>query len=190
TIVVIDAIRNLGLLPKDESDSGAIAAKLNPWIRDFRKAGKTPFFLHHNRKGGGEHGEAIAGGHGLLGAVDMAVGLHADRAHNRRQIQAFARVIQPDPLLYERQTDGSLQAIGAPQEVALAELLPRVYQLLTDDWAGTSRLFKQLPEPKPSKRQFAKALWQLARDEKAERHPPIAQKAERKRVSWRRYPHS
>ena len=35
-------------------------------------AGQTLVLLHHLRKGGGEHGEGITGGHAFLGIVDAA----------------------------------------------------------------------------------------------------------------------
>src|SRR5262249_28581746 len=100
-VIIIDTIRNLRILPADESDNGAVARALTPWIASARERGKTLLLLHHTRKGAGDHGESISGGHALLGAVDIALEIRRDNQANRRMIRGYARLIQPEDLLYE-----------------------------------------------------------------------------------------
>lgn len=70
TLVVVDALRNL-LRLNDEKDNSEIARVVNPWVADARDTKKTLVLAHHQRKGGGEHGEGISGGHALMGAFDI-----------------------------------------------------------------------------------------------------------------------
>jgi len=72
TIVVLDTIRNLlGL--RDETNNSEVTRALIPYIAASRTKNQTLIAVHHDRKGGGDHGEGIAGGHAFLGAVDIAI---------------------------------------------------------------------------------------------------------------------
>jgi len=186
-IVLVDTVRNL-LRLKDETDNSEIARVLNPWIATARQVAKTPMLVHHDRKGGGEHGEGIAGGHALLGAVDIALELLRDNhgVANRRRIRAFPRVIQPPELLYERDHDGTMRALGEPDAVALEEVKRRALDELTDDWQKTDEVYTALEEPRPSKEQLRKALLLLAECRQASRDPDVSvAKAQGKTVRWR-----
>jgi DNA repair protein RadA/Sms len=55
-------------------------------INAARQANKTLIFLHHERKGGGQHGEGIAGGHAALGVVDVGLELVRDPNHANRRV--------------------------------------------------------------------------------------------------------
>ncbi len=101
-VVILDTIRNLGILPEKENDNAGIARCLAPWVAAARVKHKTLILVHHGRKGGGEHGEGISGGHALFAAVDVALEVKRDNVAARRIITAHARLIQPDELLYER----------------------------------------------------------------------------------------
>jgi hypothetical protein len=77
TIVVLDTIRNLlGL--RDETNNSEVTRALIPYIAASRTKNQTLIAVHHDRKGGGDHGEGIAGGHAFLGAVDIAIELKRD----------------------------------------------------------------------------------------------------------------
>lgn len=187
TVVLVDTIRNL-LRLHDETDNSEIARVLNPWIATARQVGKTPIFVHHDRKGGGEHGEGIAGGHALLGAVDIGLELLRDGhgVANRRRVRAFPRVIQPPELLYERHPDGTMQALGEPDAVALEEVKRRAQSELTDEWRRTDEIHADLEEPRPSKEQLRKALLLLAQDRQAARDPDLSVvRVQGKTVRWR-----
>ncbi len=174
-IVVLDAVRNL-LTFKDENDNSEIARVLNPWIAGARSEGKTLIALHHSRKGSGDHGEGIAGGHALLGLFDVGLELTRDRNNPRRRlIRAYARVVSPPELLYEKLEDGELHALGDPADVALDEVRRRVKATLTGDWQTTADVRASLAEPQPSKEQVRKALIGLAGAGEIERNPPLSE---------------
>src|SRR5207249_3821711 len=105
-IVIIDALRNLlGL--EDESNNSEIARVLNPWVAKARETKKTLIAVHHARKGGGEGGEGITGGHAFLGIVDVALEILRDKkVKNRRLIRPYARLVSPAELTYELDDDG------------------------------------------------------------------------------------
>jgi hypothetical protein len=185
-IVVIDTMRNL-LQLRDETDNSEVARVLNPWIAQARSAGKTLLVIHHMRKGSGEHGEGIAGGHALLGVFDVALELLHDRSHHsRRVIRAYARLVAPPNLAYEREDDG-FKALGAPSDLELAEVMTRATDVLTgSEWLSTQQVRDALGEPQPSLEQLRKALIALADAGSIERNPSIADgSAPGKRHMWR-----
>jgi hypothetical protein len=162
SVVVVDALRNLGLIGADENDNAALARQLTPWVAAAREKGKTLILLHHDRKGGGQHGEAIAGGHALLGVVDIALELIRDAAPSRRLVRAYARIIQPAELIYEREPDGTMRALGSPCDVDRRSRLQMVRDLLPGEAPGktSEELLADWPSeaPKPSKRTAAEDL--------------------------------
>jgi DNA repair protein RadA/Sms len=185
-VVIIDTARNLGLLPDDENDNAAMAAAVTPWVASARKAGKTLIISHHMRKGAGEHGEGISGGHALLGCVDIALELRRDNLPNRRTIRGYARLIQPEELLYERNGEGRLVALGRAGGFLVAEVRRRVAEVLTDEWATTSEV-REMLDPQPSQDTVTRALQAEAEAGYVERKPPLSVKSTRGRtVRWRR----
>jgi hypothetical protein len=190
SIAIVDTIRGLGVIRGDENDNGAMAAQLNPWVLAARRTAKTLFFLHHDRKGGGEHGEAIAGGHALLGCVDSALEVRYDAAPSRRVIRTYARLIQPAELMYERHEDGTLHALGSPESVSLEEVRRRVREALdVGEWLKTGEVRERLDDPKPSLPLIRLALTEEAKAGAVEREPPLsAGSAAGKTVRWRAAP--
>jgi predicted ATP-dependent serine protease len=186
TIAIFDTIRNLGLLPPDENDNSAIAKSLGIVVSAARRSSKTLIFVHHNRKGGGEHGEGIAGGHALLGTVDIALEVRRDTAPNRRAVKGYARIIQPQELLYERGNNGRLQPLGDPAAVGLMEARHRVLRVLGTGWMKTSEVMEQLEPPKPSQETVRKALTLEVKEGRIERDPPLLEGPQRgKTPKWR-----
>lgn len=186
--VIVDTIRNL-LQFEDENNNSEVARKINPWVVGARETEKTLLLSHHMRKGSGDHGEGIAGGHALLGVVDIALEVVRDRnlAANRRKIRAYARLIQPDELLYEMTPGGSLQALGEPGAVARAEVERRVLAEIGTDWIKTADLVESLADPRPSREQVRLVLAALARQGVVDRDPSIdVEKTAGKTVRWRR----
>jgi hypothetical protein len=185
TIVIADTIRNLGILHTDEKDNSMLASQINPWVADARAVNKTLILAHHIRKGDGEHGQGIAGGHALLGAVDIALELRPELG--RRVIQTYARLIQPLELMYEREPDGGMRALGSPKAVSLAEVRQRVLNVLDgDDWLRTKQVRDALGDPKPVLSQVQDALKEEALAGTVDRDPPITEKAKGKTVLWRK----
>ncbi len=185
-VVLLDATRNL-LQLKDENDNSEIAREVNPWIVDARRTGKTFIAAHHNRKGGGEHGEGIAGGHALLGSFDVGLELLWTNSAQprRRTIRAYSRVVSPAEFVYELADDGTMRVLGAPMEVALEAVSERAMEALTSEWRTTQEVTDSLGDPKPSEEQVRRALKQAGKDGKVERDPPVDQDAKGKTHRWR-----
>ena len=117
-IVVVDTIKLLMLA--DENDNSIINRELTPVIAACRVGNKTIVFGHHNRKGGGDHGEAAAGGHTFLGLVDVGLELMWDKQFsNRRAIKGQGRIFPVPQLLYELQDTGDMVLLGDPHRLEL-----------------------------------------------------------------------
>lgn len=165
-----------------------LAQALSPWVSMARQKDKTLILLHHARKGGGQHGEGIAGGHALLGVVDSALELNHDNAAvGRRLLRAPARLISPSALLDERRADGTMHVLGAPAAVRKNEVRQRVLQVFEPGpWLTTADVREKREDPKPAAEQVGKALLEAAKAGELERDPPVEEDAERKKVRWRR----
>ena len=188
TVVVVDALRNL-LRLKDENDNSEIARVVNPWIVDARAAEKTLVLAHHQRKGGGDHGEGIAGGHALMGAFDVPIEVLWDpsKGTNRRLVRSYSRLIEAKEGLYEKIADGEFIYVGDPQAIQLWDVVDRVRELLTDEWQKVKDLHAALHEPRPSEEQVRRALTQLAESKDAQRDPPISMGRQHGKAHlWRR----
>lgn len=172
-VVIVDALRNL-LQLKDEKDNSEIARVTNPWIGDARAAQKTLVMLHHNRKGGGDHGEGVAGGHALMGSFDIVIEVLRDtnQARNRRLLRSYARLIESREAVYEMTGEG-FRMLGDPRGLELDEVTKRLRPLLTDGLQTTKEIHSQLGDPKPSQEQVRLALDKLARQHDIRREPPI-----------------
>ena len=172
TVVVIDTVRNL-LSIRDEIDNSEVARVLNPLIASCRGNRKTLLLVHHLRKGGGERGEGITGGHAFLGVVDVAleVGFPDGNVQNRRRIRGWGRILSVEELIYERAGDGAFTALGAPGAVARGRVKECCTELMTDKWQTARQIRDALPEPKPSEEQVRLALNELYDDGLVERDP-------------------
>jgi len=172
--VIVDALRNL-LRLQDERDNSEVARVVNPWIADARAAEKTFVAAHHTRKGGGEHGEGISGGHAFLGLVDIALEVLRDpnQAKNRRLLRSYARVIEGREAVYERGEDGRLTLLGDPGDLQRDEVSRRLLAVATEEFKSTSELRESLGEPKPSLEQVRLALVALAKGGELRRDPSI-----------------
>jgi len=185
-VVVVDTLRNLGILGQDECDNSAIAQAVAPWVAGARATGKTWFGLHHTRKAGGDHGAAISGGHALMGAVDVAIEIGHDNNPKRRLVKGHARIVQIKELLYEQDDDGGLRALGDPSGVTVVEVRARLLQSLGSDWLKTSEILDRLDEPRPSDELLRQALQIEAKGGRIERDPPFSEGRVRgKTLRWR-----
>ena len=186
TVVILDTIRNL-LGFESENDNAEISAALKPFVALAQQKGQTLIFLHHERKAGGEHGKALAGAGAFLGVVDVYLELGRDsNAARRRTLKGLARVIEVPEIMYELQDDGTMKAIGAPQEVTLTTVKGRIRQACVR-W-GTPRTLKEvvvlIGDPQPSWPQLRKALLELTAEATLSRDPPLGEKAKGKTPRW------
>lgn len=173
-IIILDTFRNLIGRGVDEMDSSALASAVNPWIAMARKANKTLIMTHHSRKGGGQNGEGIAGGHGLMASFDIVMELLRDGPVNRRIINNYDRIISPPSLIYEKDKNGTFKYLGVADDLGLEEVIKRIRPLLTDSWRKTGEIFRGLGSPQPSSEQVRKALVELAEEGDAVRDPDIS----------------
>jgi hypothetical protein len=188
TVVVLDTIRSL-LGFTDETDNSEIARAMMPFISAARQEGKTIIFVHHDRKSGGERGQAISGGHAFMAIVDIALELNIEGPEDssRRLLRGWGRVIEIPRLLFERLPDRTMIALGSPTEHELNQIVERAWGALGDEWQTTKDLRDRIAGPVPSDNQLLKALNILANDGRAERNPPFTDgKRQGQRYGWRR----
>ena len=185
-IVIVDSLRNL-LQLQDEKDNSEIARAVTPWIADARQRDKTLVMAHHQRKGGGENGEGIAGGHAMLGSFDIALEVLRDpsQAKNRRLIRTYARLIESREAIYEMEQP-NLQPIqpsvggcrfvllGDPKSLRLDEVVNRLLGSMTAEFQTTKELHDGLDDPRPSLEQVRQALTKLAKEGRIRRQPPVS----------------
>jgi DNA repair protein RadA/Sms len=184
-IVIVDTIRSL-IGFEDESNNAEIGRVLNPWIAKNRETGKTLILMHHGRKGGGDHGEGIAGGHALLGVCDIALELmRLPKQERHRRIIPNGRLISPSELVYEKTEAGAMVALGDPRALAIAAVKDRVLTVLDGEWRKTREVHAALGDPQPVEEQVRKALLELAYGGSVERDPPVSEEAKGKTHRWR-----
>ena len=184
-VVIVDTIRSL-LDIEDENNNAEVGRRLSPWVVAARDAGKTIIFLHHNRKGGGEYGEGIAGGHALLGVCDMALEiLRHPKQPARRRVVPHGRIVSSPEFLYEMDRSGVFTQLGNPEDLELNEVMTRIQALLDSGWMKTKEISDSLDNPKPSDEQLRRALNGLAASGILQRDPPWGQDAARRTVRWR-----
>jgi hypothetical protein len=186
TVIIVDTVRNLlGL--HDETNNSEVARALIPYVAASRGKGQTLIAVHPDRKGGGDHGEGIAGGHAFLGVVDIAIELKRDGQEDsaRRLLRGWGRVFEIPRIIYELR-EGAMVPLGSPGQVSLKEVKSRFTNVLEDDWQTTKEIIEAVGEPKPSSDQAIKALEELAYEGVAERNPPISEgKKQGKTYKWR-----
>lgn len=170
-IIVVDTARRL-IGWRDESDNAELERCIAPFILACRD--RTAIFIHHTRKGGGDDGEGIAGGHALMGLFDVALQLdRVTNAVNRRRLRGWGRVFEVPEVLIEMTEGGRLAVLGDPRDVSLREIEDRLRVVLTAEWRKQAEIEKDLGDPKPSGEHLRRALHDLAAKGEAERDPPL-----------------
>lgn len=177
-VVILDTSKLLGL--EDTNDAAEVTRVLTPFIATCRERGKTLVLVHHERKGGGQHGEGISGSHAFLGLVDVALELlRDDKSPNRRLLRGYGRVVPIRELAYEMGEDGTLVALGDPTALALLAVQERARALLTEEWQTLGDIMAAMGDPRPSDEQVRRALNALVEGGLAERDPPPGVKGNR-----------
>lgn len=125
-LLVIDTLDKwAGIRGDDENKTGALLAVMEP-LEHAIAAGIAVIIITHQRKSGGEFGEAVRGGNALVGAVDVV--LELDRPPANITDAAGARVLR---------AIGRFE--GTPEELVI-ELAGNVYLVLGDlDMARETR---------------------------------------------------
>ncbi len=98
-VVILDTLRLLGI--EDENDTAIVAKTMRPLIVACRKSEKTLVAVHHNRKSGGEYGQAAAGSHAFAGIVDVVLELNrVKKEPNMRVLDGIGRIDEVEPVTY------------------------------------------------------------------------------------------
>lgn len=172
-IVVVDTLRNL-LQLQDERDNSEVARIVNPWTAGARAAGKTLVMAHHQRKGGGDHGEGISGAHALLGAFDIAIELKFDQLHpDRRLLERHPRLVDRQKVVYEKRGLDFVE-LGDPSALGAEELKRRVVDELSTVPQTTKAVLGSMGDPAPALEALRKALPQLALEGRILRDPDVS----------------
>lgn len=187
-VVVIDTVRSC-LAIEDENNNSEVTNAMTPLITAGQRHGKTLIFVHHMRKGAGEHGREVAGASAFLAVVDTYIELREhERMSKRRVLSGRGRIFEVPTMIYELQ-DSTLIGLGDPNSLSLEEVKKRLLTLLDTTFKTTAEVLEICPQPKPSRDTATKALNELAEERKVERDPPIAEgKAKGKTYRYRRSP--
>lgn len=94
-LVILDTLARL-VQVENENDSAQMLRALAPWVDIAHDTGASLLLLHHDRKGGGENGQAARGSSSIVGAVDVAAHLKRDGASESARI--LVTVGNPDGL--------------------------------------------------------------------------------------------
>jgi hypothetical protein len=104
-------------------------------------------------------------------------------------VKLLARLIQPQPLLYERDDKGRLVALGDPAGVTLDEVRRRLLDVLDENWKKTADVRELLEEPRPGEEIIRRALLAEAKCGAIQRDPDIdVEKVQGKTSRWRMHP--
>ena len=168
-VVVVDTVRHvLGL--QDENSNSEVVAAVRRCEERFR--GKTRIYLHHVRKGAGEHGTAVAGGTAFTAAVDRVLEIrHVDGHDTRRRIHVISRIATPNDLLVGLE-DETPVALGDPAQYTVAEIAKEVTAALEGQGWLTQKQILELLGNDAKAPLVKRALDGLLQQGVVERDPP------------------
>lgn len=142
--LVIDTLAYWSAFGADrEKDAGAVQEAMTPLI-DATRTGLAVLLVHHQRKAGGDDGDAIRGSSALAGATDANVELErGDRTVScQRQLLASSRwTTTPGVLVIERDNGGRWHPVAAGADKADAKartLHARILRAAPADGDGIS----------------------------------------------------
>ena len=150
SVLVVDTFAPWADLHGDaENDAGAVIEALAPLL-DAAASGLAVLIVVHQRKSGGEHGEAVRGSSALPGAVDVIVELERERglADNTRALKSVSRfpstpaalVFRFDGQRFEPFGDlGEARAVSETQKI-IACLAESAATMTADEIAEASAL--------------------------------------------------
>jgi predicted ATP-dependent serine protease len=123
-LLIIDTLAQFaGLVGDSENDSGAVLEAVRPLQETAGKC-VAVLILYHDRKSGGEVGDATRGSSALPGAADVVLSLRRPAGNSRkslRVIQSLSRFSEtPEQLVIELTEQGYI-SLGENADVALQE---------------------------------------------------------------------
>lgn len=123
-LLIVDTLAQFaGLVGDSENDSGAVLEAVRP-LQEIAGKGVAVLILYHDRKSGGEVGDATRGSSALPGAADVVLSLRRPEGNSRKSLpvlQSLSRFSEtPEELVIEL-TDQGYIALGEKADVALQE---------------------------------------------------------------------
>jgi len=160
-VLVVDTFdRWAGLRGDAENAAGHVNEVLEP-LQYAAAAGLAVLLVSHQRKSGGEFGEAVRGSNALTGAVDVIVEL--ERAPRTLQLGSQVRVLRtvsrftstPEELFVELEDNG-FAAIESPEQAKADAERERVLEALedADEPIGADEIATDLELTKSSTRRY------------------------------------
>lgn len=115
-LVVIDAVSFWSALGDGQGNDSSVATAVLAQVTVITKTGAAVLLIHHQRKGGGEDGEAVLGATGFFASVDVLVELERmpDAPDSQRQLISIGRWPQtPSALVVDYDvTTASWRVVG------------------------------------------------------------------------------
>lgn len=145
--VVLDTLLRLTELG-DENSAAEVRSKLAPWVDLAHAEDVTLILLHHDRKGGGDHGAGARGSNNIVGTVDVALHLKREAgegASNRRRLEAVSNYDGVEPSICFERVDGHFRAAPSPAQERQERVLR---QLRGSGPQTTPNLAEALGEPR------------------------------------------
>ena len=123
-LLIVDTLAQFaGLVGDSENDSGALLEAVRP-LQAIAGQGVGVLILSHDRKSGGEVGDATRGSSALPGAADVVLSLRRPNGNGRkslRVIQSLSRFSETPEELVIDLTDAGYIALGEKADVVLQE---------------------------------------------------------------------
>jgi hypothetical protein len=123
-LLIVDTLAQFaGLVGDEENNSGAQLEAVRP-LQAIAGQGVGVLILSHDRKSGGEVGDATRGSSALPGAVDIVLSLRRPDGNSRkslRVLQSLSRFSETPAELVIELTDHGYIALGEKADVALQE---------------------------------------------------------------------
>lgn len=176
SLIIIDALSFWASFgPDQEKDAGA-AQKVMDALTAATRDGITVLLIHHQRKAGGEDGDAVRGSGAIFGAVDMLVEIERcgeDAPPGHRRLVATGRWSGAPPVLVvDRDPEhAAWRVIGEAEDrggSATLTMRDRVLRALPDEEPGsTERELGDLLDV--DKRKFGTTLRALVKEDVVER---------------------
>ena len=128
-LLIVDTLSQFaGLVGDSENNSGAVLEAVQP-LQAITGQGAGVLILSHDRKSGGEVGDATRGSSALPGAADVVLSLRRPEGNGRkslRVIQSLSRFSEtPEELVIDLTNEGYV-ALGEKADVAMQEALEAI----------------------------------------------------------------
>lgn len=133
-LVIFDTLSNLWPV-RDENSAAEVNAALMP-IRSISELGPAVILVHHDRKGGGHHGEGARGSSAIGGFADALVQLKRyrdDPADTRRRLAYVGRFDCAEPQTVIDLEEGGYRPIGPQAQVHAQSVMEHIAEALPED---------------------------------------------------------